>query len=74
VAIEGLNIGIRVEAEGVKFYSDAARLVENQEGKAALDFLSREEEKHKKFLEEVKSSLKKSKTAELSKKLVKLSN
>lgn len=71
VVLESLNTGTSIEAEGIKFYSDAARLVEDNEGKAALSFLAREEEKHKKFLEEVKSSLKKSKTAELSKKLAK---
>lgn len=47
---EALGVGKELELEGIKFYSEAAKGLEDEKGKGILEFLAREEEGHLSFI------------------------
>ena len=58
-AEEVLDMAIRIEENGEKFYSDAARMSKKDNVRELLNSLAQEEFKHKKYFMELKSSVKK---------------
>lgn len=50
---EILHTAIKIEEEGIKYYTKSAEKVEDQNGKAILLFLAHEEGRHRKFFSEM---------------------
>jgi len=55
--LEGLKTGITIEEDGIKFYSNAAEKTQDPAGKRTLEFLAKEEKRHKEFLESLLKSV-----------------
>ncbi|MEK7313793.1 MAG: ferritin family protein, partial [Deltaproteobacteria bacterium] len=55
-AEEVLDMAIRIEENGERFYSDAARMSKKDNVRELLNSLAQEEFKHKKYFMELKSS------------------
>ena len=58
-AEEVLDMAIRIEENGERFYSDAARMSKKDNVRELLNSLAQEESKHKKYFAELKASVKK---------------
>lgn len=52
-----LMAGLELEREGITFYSGAAKGLEDERGRATLEFLAKEEDRHLRFIEGLAESL-----------------
>ena len=59
--LEYIKLGIKIEKEGIRFYSSALKKVHDQNSKYLLKFLVKQEEKHLKYFTDIIDSLKKDK-------------
>ncbi|NOZ77012.1 MAG: ferritin family protein [Euryarchaeota archaeon] len=57
IVLGALREGARIEEEGMRFYKEAAGKVEDINGKATLEYLAKEEARHRRFIEDLESSL-----------------
>ncbi len=55
--IECINKGIEIEKKGFNFYYNASKKVRSRKAKETLEFLAKEEQRHRKFLEDIKEEL-----------------
>ncbi len=53
ILTESIKEGVAIEREGEKFYTEAAKKIEDGQGKDTLGFLAKEEEGHVRFLEKL---------------------
>ena len=58
-AEEVLDMAVRIEENGERFYSDAARMSKKDDVRELLNSLAQEEHKHKKYFVELKASVEK---------------
>lgn len=58
-AEEVLDMAIRIEENGERFYADAARMSKKDDVRELLNSLAQEEHKHKKYFVELKASVEK---------------
>ncbi len=55
--IDCINRGIEIEKRGFNFYYNASKKVKSKKAKETLEFLAKEELRHRKFLEDIKDEL-----------------
>ncbi len=55
--IDCINRGIEIEKKGFNFYYNASKKVKSRKAKETLEFLAKEELRHRKFLEDIKEEL-----------------